>query len=324
MTAVLGIDVAKRTYQATLLVEGHSYKRSFGNHESAFPELLNWLHKHYTGQLLVGMEATGRYWEALAYYLHAQGHVVSVINPSRISYFARSKLVRNKTDAIDATLIAEYCLSQQPEPWTPPPAEVRELQALVRHLEALQGLRTQQSNRLQAAPPSCDVRASLESLLSHLDDQIRAIESKIREHMDQHPTLKQQSVLLQSIPGIGQITAARLLGENIQQFDSTRALTAYAGLTPRHNISGTSVHGRPHLCKTGNEHLRRDLYFPAIVAMRYNPVVNSFSKRLSERGKHKMAVVGAAMRKLLAIALGVLKSETPFDPHYNERNLVLN
>jgi transposase len=78
------------------------------------------------------------------------------------------------------------------------------------------------------------------------------------------------------------------------------------------------------LCKTGNQHLRRDLYFPAIVAMHHNPVVNSFSERLSERGKHKMAVVGAAMRKLLAIALGVLKSETPFDPRYTERNLVLN
>jgi transposase len=321
MGAVLGIDVSKQTYHATLLVEGRRFNRTFHNRESDFGELLHWVRKHYTDQLLVGMEATGRYWEGLAYYLHEQGHVVSVINPSRISHFARSKMVRNKTDAVDAALIAEYCVAQRPEPWVPPLPEVRELQALVRHLEALQTLRTQQNNRLQACPPSGDVRSSLETLLAHLDEQIADIQRKIREHIDQHPALKEQSALLESIPGIGQITAARLLGENIQQFTSARALTAYAGLTQRQKVSGTSVHGRPHLCKTGNQHLRRDLFFPAMVAMRYNPLIEAFCKRLKERGKHKMAVVGAAMRKLLAIALGVLKSNQPFDPHIMRRSL---
>lgn len=316
MRAVLGIDVAKATCQATLVVEGRSYKRSFRNQAGGFSELLKWVRKHYSGKLLAGMEATGRYWEELAYHLHEQGHVVSVINPSRISHFARSRLVRHQTDAVDATLIADYCLSQKPEPWKPPPPEVRELQALVRYLEALQELRTQQNNRLQAGPPSDDVRDSLQSLLSHVDDQIRAIEAKIQQHIEQHPTLQRQSALLQTIPGIGSITAARLLAENIQQFDSTRALTAYAGLTPRHKVSGTSVRGRPRLCKTGNEHLRRSLYFPAIVAMRHNPIIQAFCERLLQRGKHKMAVVGAAMRKLLAIALGVLKSNAPFDARY--------
>lgn len=320
MSAVLGIDVAKETYHATLLVEGRRFNRTFNNRGSGFAELCHWVRKHYSGQLLVGMEATGRYWEGLAYYLHERGHVVSVINPSRTSHFARSKMARNKTDAVDSALIAEYCLAQRPEAWVPPLPEVRELQALVRHLEALQGLRTQQSNRLQACPPSSDVRSSLESLLAHVDEQIEDIQRKIREHVDQHPGLKEQSALLESIPGIGQITAARLLGENIQQFTSARALTAYAGLTPRQKVSGTSVHGRSRLCKTGNQHLRRDLFFPAMVAMRYNPLVAAFCRRLRERGKHKMAVVGAAMRKLLAIALGVLKSNRPFDPHILQRS----
>ena len=322
MTAILGIDIAKGTYHATLMVDERRYRRTFRNQEKAFPELLKWVHKHTAQQLRVGLEATGRYWEGLAYFLHAQGHVISVVNPSRISHFGRSKLVRNKTDALDSELIAEFLRVQQPEPWTPPAPEVRELQALVRHMVTLQELRTQQSNRLQAEPPSSDVRVSLESLIAHIDTQIAEMERKIQERIDQHSGLKAQAALLESIPGIAATTAARLLSENIQQFDNARALTAYAGLTPQQRVSGTSVHGKPHLCKTGNRHLRHYLYFPAISAMHHNPIVMTFCNRLLERGKHKMAVVGAAMRKLLVIALGVLKSGKPFDPNYLNRNQV--
>jgi transposase len=278
--------------------------------------------KHTSEQLHVGLEATGRYWEEVAYFLHAQGHFVSVLNPSRIHHFARSKLMRNKTDALDSELIAEFVRLQQPPRWTPPAPEVRELQTLVRHAVSLQEVRTQQSHRLQARPPAVAVRASLEQLLAHLDAQLVDLEAKIQALVNHHPSLKAQATLLKSIPGIAETTAARLLSENIQQFDDTRALAAYAGLTPQQHFSGTSVHGQPHLCKMGNEHLRHYLYFPAISAMRHNPLVATFCDRLLERGKHKMVVVGAAMRKLLAIALGVLKSGQPFDPNYLQRNQV--
>jgi len=322
MTAILGIDIAKATYHATLLVEARRYRRTFRNQENAFAELLKWVQKHTAEQLRVGLEATGRYWEALAYFLHKQGHVISVINPSRISHFARSKLLRNKTDALDSELIAEFVKTQHPDPWTPPAAEVRELQSLVRHMVALQELRTQQSNRLQADPPSSAVCASLQSLLAHLDAQIANLEDKIRAQINQHPDLQAQAALLESIPGIAATTAARLLSENIQQFADARALAAYAGLTPQQRVSGTSVHGKSHLSKAGNQHLRHYLYFPAITAMKHNPIVTVFCHRLLARGKHKMAVVGAAMRKLLAIALGVLKSGKPFDPNYLNRTRV--
>ena len=322
MTPILGIDIAKESYHATLIVDGRRYQRGFSNRDKAFPELLKWAHKHTTEQLHMGLEATGRYWEAVAYYLHAQGHVVSVINPSRISHFARSKLVRNKTDAVDSEVIAEFVQVQRPPSWVPPAPEVRELQALVRHVAALQELRTQQSNRLEAGPPSAEVRASLENLLAYLDVQIADLERKIGELVDDHPRLKAQAALLESIPGIASTTAARLLGENIQQFDNARALAAYAGLTPRQRFSGSSVHGRPHLSKVGNRHIRHYLYFPAISAMHHNPIVMAFADRLLARHKHKMAVVGAAMRKLLAIALGVLKSGQPFDPNYLNRSQI--
>jgi len=123
--------------------------------------------------------------------------------------------------------------------------------------------------------------------------------------------------LLVSIPGIAESTAARILGEmpNITQFRDVKAVAAYAGLSPRHYQSGSIEH-RSRLAKTGNPHLRHALYFPAISAMRFNPPIRAFAKRLSVRGKTKMTIVAAAMRKLLTLAYGVLKSGRAFDPLY--------
>lgn len=124
--------------------------------------------------------------------------------------------------------------------------------------------------------------------------------------------------LLVTIPGIGKLTAAKLLGEirNILDFQSARQLAAYAGLTPQNFLSGTSVHKKTRLSKTGNANLRNILYMPAIVAKRYNPIVRSFCERLSCSGLKPMEVIGAAMRKLLHLAYGILKSGRPFDPDY--------
>lgn len=315
-TAFLGIDIAKKSCEASLLMQGKLYHRSFGNHPEGFVELINWLGKHKAKPVHACMEATGRYWEELAEYLFTQGHIVSVVNPARIHDYARSKLVRNKTDKLDAELIADFCATQEPEPWAPPPPAVRELQALVRHLEALQQIRTQESNRLQSGVPSEPVKQSLQSHLTFLDQQIAAIEHQINQHIDQNPDLQRQKELLTSIPGIGLKTAAKLLSENIQTFTSTRAAVAYAGLNPQLKESGTSVHRRPHLSKIGNARLRKALYLPAVVAMKYNPIIRSHCSRLASRGKVKMVQVGAAMRKLLCLAVGVLKSGRPFDPAF--------
>ena len=95
---------------------------------------------------------------------------------------------------------------------------------------------------------------------------------------------------------------------------SARQLAAYAGLTPRERASGTCVRQQARLAKTGNSRLRRALYLPAIVAMRHNPAVRAFAERLRARGKPPMVVVGAAMRKLVHLIYGVLKSGKPFDP----------
>jgi transposase len=130
--------------------------------------------------------------------------------------------------------------------------------------------------------------------------------------LENYPTLRRQRELLVSIPGIAATTAARILGEmpNITEFRDVKAVGAFAGLSPRHYQSG-SIEYRSRLVKTGNAHLRRALYFPAITAMRHNPTIRAFAERLSGRGKAKMTVVAAVMRKLLALAYA---SSSPVAP----------
>ncbi len=314
--AVLGIDVAKKSFVASLRIEGKHFHHTFQNKAEGYDQLCHWLKKHKFDQLHACMEAPGRYWEGIADYLVEQGYKVSVVNPARVRDYARSQLVRNKTDKLDSDILADFCATQVPPAWVPPAREVRELQALVRYLEDLQGIHNQESNRLQAEVPSDWVKQSLENHLEFLGQQMREVEQRIEQLIGEHAPLKQQRDLLISIPGIGQKTAAKLLSENIQSFSSTRAVVAYAGLNPAWKESGSSVHGRPHLSKIGRSSLRKTLYFPALVAMQHNPIVQAHCERLAKRGKVKMVQLGAAMRKLLCLAVGVLKSGKPFDPNF--------
>jgi transposase len=139
-----------------------------------------------------------------------------------------------------------------------------------------------------------------------------------RPHINNHPTLKRQSELLNSIPGIAQTTAALLLSEitDITQYKSARQVAAYAGLVPRERQSGSRVRGQTRLSKIGNARLRRALYFPAIIALRCSPFFQAWAEGLQELGKSKMSVICAVMRKLVHLAYGVLKSGKEFDPEW--------
>lgn len=99
-------------------------------------------------------------------------------------------------------------------------------------------------------------------------------------------------------------------------FQHARQVAAYAGLVPQERQSGCSVRGKARLSKRGNGRLRKALYWPAIVAMRHNPALAAFARRLREAGKPKMVVIAAVMRKLLHLAFGVLTHQRPFDPNW--------
>ena len=314
----LGIDVAKATLDVALIKDQKKPRHKvFANTVAGHQQLLCWLSDNGAPAVHACMEATGTYAEAVAMALADAGHSVSLVNPALVKAFGQSQLSRTKTDKADAQLIARFCQMHQPPPWTPPAPEVRQLQALVRRLEALEEMRLMESNRLAAGAPQGPVQTSLQEHIAFLDEQIQLTKQQIRDHIEGHTALKSRKDLLVSIPGVADTTAAVLLAEllDVSLFDSARQVAAFAGLVPRIRQSGSSVRGRCCLSKVGSSRLRKALYFPAIAALRFNPLVKALGERLKERGKAKMAVVGAAMRKLLHLCYGVLKSQRPFDPN---------
>jgi len=315
----LGIDIAKLKFNACLILPSGKLKHKlFPNTGAGFEQLRDWLSKQRVECVHACLEATGTYGDSLSLFLHQAGHTVSVTNPAAIKAFAGSRLSRTKTDRVDAELIARFCLAQEPPAWTPLPAEVRELQALVRRLESLIEMRVMEENRLSSIITVDSVRHSVEEHLTYLNQEIKRTEELIRQHINSNPTLKQQSALLDSIPGIAETTAAVLLSEitDITQYRSARQVAAYAGLVPRERQSGTSVRGRTRLSKIGNARLRRALYFPAITALRCSPFFQQWAEGLRGRGKSKMSVICAVMRKLLHLVYGVLKTGKAFDPEW--------
>ena len=159
--AYLGIDIAKRKYDVALrLPDARVRVKAFANDAAGYAGLRGWITRYHAGPVHACLEATGTYGDGLATTLADAGLVVSVVNPAIIEAYARSCLTRTKTDPTDARLMAQFCATQQPRPWVPLPPEVRALQALVRRLDALEGMRTQERNRLAAAPPT-EVRESI-------------------------------------------------------------------------------------------------------------------------------------------------------------------
>jgi transposase len=316
---ILGIDISKLKFNVCLVQQSGKLKHKvFPNNQTGFEQLCEWLSGKGVPRVHACLEATGTYSEPLALFLSEAGHKVSLINPAATKAFAQSRLSRTKTDRVDAELIARFCQAQAPPAWTPPSAEVRELQAVVRRLESLIEMRVMEENRLSSGIAVESVRLSVEEHLAYLNQQIKRTEGLIRKHIDSHPTLKRQSQLLDSIPGIAEATAALLLSEiiDIKQYRSARQVAAYAGLVPRERQSGSSIRGRVRLSKIGNARLRRALYFPAITAIRCSPFFQAWARGLRERGKSKMSVICAVMRKLVHLAYGVLKSDKPFDPQW--------
>jgi transposase len=185
----------------------------------------------------------------------------------------------------------------------------------VRRVDALEQMLTQERNRLASGGTSATVRASITATIAHFEAAIDALLRQIRDHFNDHPPLRAQRDLLVTIPGIGEKTAARVLAASRDpaRFRSARQYAAFSGLVPRPVESG-AFRGKARLARLGSARLRHALYFPALTALRYNPVLRALHQRLTHKGKPKLVIVAAAMRKLLHLIFGVLKSQRPFDP----------
>lgn len=323
MTSYVGVDVSKAKLDVALLSEDGNKCKSkvFANSQAGAMALVQWLEAHAPGGTAathVCMEATGSYHELLALHLHDARLLVSVANPMRVKRFIELDGGRNKTDSADAKSLARFGRMTQPEAWEAPSKAVRELQALVARLDTLMQMRQSESNRLEVAHDS--VRSSIQEVIAVLDESIAEVKKLIRQTVDDDPDLKQRDALLQSIPGLGERTIPQLLAYigRPERFKSVKALAAFASLSPVIKQSGSSLNKRSGTHAQGHRQLKRALFFPAMTASRYNPLIARFSERLKAQHKPAKVVLVACMHKLLAIVLGVLKSGKPFDPAHGQ------
>jgi transposase len=323
--SILGLDIAKAKLDSHFQRVGSADKpihRRYDNTPAGQEQLVSWLASQQVGQLHVCLEATGTYGRAVALRLHQAGYRVSIVNPLRIKRYGESELLRVKTDKSDAALIARFCLTQQPDPWTPPAAEQQHLQDLMLSLCDLQRLHQQQRCRQLSGPQPQAVATVTSNVLSCLETQMQSLRQQIEAHILAHESLSGPYQLLLSICGIGKRTAMLLLAElgDLSRFPNVRDLVAYVGLSPQLQCSGSSVHGPCPLSKHGHSVLRHALYFPAMSAARHNRAIKALYQRLLARGKPKMVALVAAMRKLLHQIYGVLRSGQSFDPaHVSQR-----
>jgi transposase len=310
----LGIDVAKVKLDCALrLPNGKFRAKVIPNSLEGFTALSRWLAAQKADSVHVCMEATGTYWEDIAQYLATAGLTVSVVNPAQIKAYSASRLTRSKTDTVDAKLIADFCAERQPLAWQARSEAEVALRALVLRLDALQTMRTQESNRLLVAREA--VRDDIQQHLDWLDKAVGQLIDAINDHIGHHPVLKQQRELLDSIPGIGERTSAIILAfyADTSRFANSRQAAAFAGLDPRQYESGSSIKGKPRLSKVGHAFLRKALYMPAMVTLYKTAWGKQFRSRLAGAGKPNKLIIGAMMRKLIHVAFGVLKSAKPFN-----------
>lgn len=325
----VGIDIAAAS--ATLVelprAGSPSHPRTISQSPASHLALLE--HFQATGlplaRILVVMEATGTYWIALASTLAQAGLAVSVVNPAQAHDFAKALLKRSKTDASDAEMLALFAAKLEPPTWTPPPAVYHELLQRLEQRESLLGLRQQLRNQLHAlvVQPIVieSVRARLESLIATLSEQIKAVEAELRAAIELDEQWAVTAARLQTITGIGLLTAGWLLVRtlNFRVSRSGAQAAGYAGLVPRARQSGSSVYRRPALDHSGDGRLRRALYMATLSAAQHNPLIEQFYKRLRARGKPVKVARVAAARKLLEIAWAVATKEQEFDPSYGDR-----
>jgi len=247
---------------------------------------------------LIAVEASGGYEQLLVQSLLLNSLPVAVVNPTRVRALSKATGKLAKTDVIDARLIAEYAFKIRPEALAPKKAHEIRLKALVTRREQLVQMRTVEQNRLGTAQNS--VQADIRTHIEWLSARIQEFEAQIKELVDSLPEWREQAKRLDSIPGVGMITAVTVLAEmpELGQLDRQK-IASLAGLAPFNRDSGQQ-RGKRRIFG-GRKGIRRVLYMACLSATKYNPVIRSLFERLIKKGKVFKVAITACMRKMLTI-----------------------
>jgi len=313
---VLGIDVSKLTLDTCLLHNGQTRHQRFANSSEGITKLLAMLQNTGSTQSIVAKEATGPYSLAAALASEAAGHQVAVVNPRRVRDYAKACERRNKTDRVDAGLIARFA-SKEPLPlWRPLPADQDLLREFLRRQHALERQLLAEQRRLEMMTTSAKpLQASLKRSIAWLRAELERLEKSLSQHLDNHGNLAADIDNVQTVPGFGEKSARLFVGEAPRHFANARATAAWMRVVPQQCKSGMSVRNPS---KIGHDapSLRSRLYFSAVTAMRCSPRFQALAERLRAKGHCKMSIIMAVLHKLVRTAFAVLKSGQPYNPDH--------
>jgi transposase len=311
-----GIDLSKATFDSSITTEKGVITQKFSNDEAGFNKLLKLL----PADAQVVLEASGPYYYRLAFFLHAQGIRVSVVNPLVIRRFCQMRLIRTKTDKKDATMIREYGLTEQPDLWQPDAPMISKLKQLNAALDLLEKHLCASTNQLASFKEMPDADSYLLGQLEQAIDQNKQVRAQLEAEMEKVVQAHYQPSYqaLRSIPGIGPKSAAMLIAisGNFTKFTDYRQLVAYVGLNPNIFESGTSVKGKGHIAKMGTARLRKLLYLCSWSAKKYNAQCQEMYQRLKQKAKPEKVIKVAIANKLLRQAFAIGKSLRNYQTNY--------
>lgn len=331
----IGIDVSKDALVCCigdLLEDGEqifSKVKSLPNSFEGFQQLQNWVNEKKCPDVIFVMEATGVYYENLAYWLANQGRTVSVQLPNKVKHYAKSLNLKTKTDNVDARMISRMGLERKLGVWQMPSKTMREIRFLSRECQEIKAKLVVARNQLHARKHSYGCPASIEKRLNReirlLETQLLEIEAELRTAAMSDTQLYDKIEKISTIPGVSFMTIISVLGETngFSLVSNARQLASYAGLDVQHDQSGNKE-GKSHISKKGNSFIRHALYMPALCSTRFNPTMKAFYNGIADRKPAKKIAVTAVARKLLILIYTLWKNNTEFDQYYHKEGRQIN
>ena len=305
----VGIDVSKTTLDLVILPDGEHLQ--VDNTPTGVEGLLErWSLEHHKPELIV-LEPSGGYETPVLLALSAAGHRVALVNAARIREFAKALGKRAKNDTIDAFVIASFAARIQPEPRAIPELERQLLEAVVQRRQQLIVMLTAERNRL-ALVSSAVVRQSLEVHIAFLEAQLQETDGELKQQIEASSVYRALSEVLGSVPGVGKVTVATLIGMLPELGHLKRGqIAALVGVAPFDCQSG-GWKGKRFIAG-GRGPVRKVLFMAANSARQWNPVLKAFFERLQDQGKPFKVCVTAVMRKLLVMLNAMARSGERFD-----------
>lgn len=325
----VGIDISKDTFAVafTVLLKGqlikHLSTKEFKNKVEYFDDFFNWCEKLKTDDVKISftMEATGVYYESLAYYLFGKGVNIHVLLPNKVKKFVESLNVKSKTDKIDSKVLGQMGAERILDKWALSSKIYRKLRTLSRERLQLINNRIVVKNQLHAenhtGDPIKTVITRMKNHITYLDKQIASIDKELRYVVSKDNYVSEKVKKITTVPGIAFLTVVTVIAET-GGFDNTtsmRQLSSYAGYDVSIKESG-KWKGKTRISKKGNSYIRRALYMPALSSIRFSETSRKFYDRVNQQKPSGLIAVTAIQRKLLGLIYTLWKNDTEYIENY--------